>query len=137
MSDSSLDRLHLIDEKQNECCFGHAGIVKALCAEMVKGSMHLNTQDKDGWTPLMWATYGGNHEVVKELLRKGAAVHYTSNDGLSALMLASRTGYVGTARLLLQKGADITRTTKDSKTDKQLAPIEQVGIVQVILKAAS
>ncbi|MBD0369014.1 MAG: ankyrin repeat domain-containing protein, partial [Flavisolibacter sp.] len=48
------------------------------------------TQKKDSWTPLYWAINGGQTDVVRYLLKKGADVHFLNEkDGSTPLILAA------------------------------------------------
>ena len=66
-----------------------------------------------GYTPLLYAAYTGAHELVAQLLRRGAAVDATNDAGCTALMLAAQQGHIATTALLLAQGADPTRTDAD------------------------
>lgn len=51
---------------------------------------------------MIWAAAKGREEVVRLLVRRGAAVGARSRSGRTALMEACRAGHVGVARILLQ-----------------------------------
>jgi ankyrin repeat protein len=64
-----------------------------------------------GWTPLHYAAFGGNAEVVKILLREGATVHLNAraktrfrNTPLQAALLSAQ---YDTTKVLLENGADV------------------------------
>ena len=59
-----------------------------------------------GGTPLMYAAYVGNIEVIKLLIEKGADVNARNNHNGTALMLVAQRGDLVSVRLLLEKGAD-------------------------------
>lgn len=59
-----------------------------------------------GRTPLMWAAFLGNEELVKFLLQRGAKVNDLYLAG-TALTQAGWGGHVGVARLLLDAGAQV------------------------------
>ena len=67
----------------------------------------MNTADRRGLTPLIWASASGNAELVRQLLESGAAVDRRANDGTTALMLASSNGFAEVVRALLLRGADV------------------------------
>lgn len=63
-----------------------------------------------GYTPLLYASYVGAHELCAQLIARGAEVNAANDAGCTALMLAAQQGHVGVAALLLGSGADPTRT---------------------------
>jgi hypothetical protein len=68
--------------------------------------------DQDGYTPLMWATYNGNVELVKLFLKGGAYVNTRNrNNGFTVLMYVTGPGGIRDcnpqiAEILLEAGAD-------------------------------
>ena len=86
---------------------------------LAKGAA-VNTSDRRGMTPLMWASASGNVEVVQQLLDRGAIVDRRAADGSTALMLASVNGFTETVRVLLVRGADVT-AAKGGVKARQLA----------------
>ena len=86
---------------------------------LAKGAA-VNTSDRRGMTPLMWASASGNVEVVQQLLDRGAIVDRRAADGTTALMLASVNGFTETVRALLGRGADVT-AAKGGVKARQLA----------------
>jgi len=52
----------------------------------------LNAQDKNGWTPLMWAVFFNDEYVVRELLNRGADINACDDNGESVLHLLVRYG---------------------------------------------
>jgi hypothetical protein len=60
----------------------------------------------DAQTPLIAAASNGDTEVVRSLLRTGAAVNLPSGSGWTALMRATNAGNIDCARILLETGAD-------------------------------
>ena len=64
--------------------------------------------DKFIGTFLHWATAGGQNEIVKLLIAKGADVNATDGDGDTPLHLAGNTtASTEIAELLISKGADV------------------------------
>jgi ankyrin repeat protein len=68
----------------------------------------VDTVDRRGLTPLMWAAASGNTEIVKQLLEGGASVDRRSSDGSTALMLAAANGFTEIVRALVLRGADVS-----------------------------
>lgn len=61
------------------------GILSAL-----DGGADVNTQDKDGWTALMYAVRYGRQDIANALLQTGADVNVRNKDGKTALDLAEK-----------------------------------------------
>ena len=62
--------------------------------------------DKEGWTPLLWATFSGNDEACRILLKYGADINLCSrdNDKKTALYIAIENKFSKSVHLLLQHG---------------------------------
>jgi ankyrin repeat protein len=88
--------------------------------ELLSKGDGVNTSDRRGFTPLIWAAASGNVELARLLLESGAAVNRRANDGTTALMLASANGFTEVVRALLLRGADVTATRGGVKA-RQLA----------------
>src|SRR6478736_3037977 len=95
---------------------GEVARVKELLAKGVT----VNTPDRRGLTPLMWATASGSLEVVQLLIDRGAVVDRRAADGTTALMMASANGFTDIARALLVRGADVAAARNGVKA-RQLA----------------
>ncbi|MFN4199490.1 MAG: ankyrin repeat domain-containing protein [Flavobacterium sp.] len=65
-----------------------------------------NQLSKEGFSPLILASYTGSLELVRLLVTKGAAVNYNSSMG-TALMAAIVKNHVTVVQFLLEKGADV------------------------------
>jgi hypothetical protein len=101
---------------------------------LVQGSP-INTADRRGFTPLMWAAAGGSVEVVRLLLEGGAAVERRATDGSTALMLASANGFAEIVRALLVRGADPTAVRAGIKS-RQIALDNRHPDVAALLEQA-
>ena len=88
--------------------------------ELLAKGAAVNTSDRRGLTPLIWASASGNGELVRQLLESGAAVDRRANDGTTALMLASSNGFTEIVRALLVRGADVA-AARDGVKARQLA----------------
>jgi uncharacterized protein len=88
--------------------------------ELLSNGAAVNTSDRRGLTPLIWASANGNVELVRQLLESGASVDRRGNDGTTALMLASANGFTEVVRALLLRGADVT-AARGGATARQLA----------------
>jgi len=92
----------------------------ARARELLSKGAAVNTSDRRGLTPLIWASASGNAELVRHLLDSGASVDRRGNDGITALMLASANGFTEVVRALLLHGADVNAARGGVKA-RQLA----------------
>ena len=78
---------------------------------LLKLHVDVNTQDKDGLTPLHWAARKGRNDAVNHLMNRGAEVDAKTGNGTSvgwtALWWAVSKGHTSTAQHLLLGGADV------------------------------
>lgn len=82
----------------------------------------LNSVDAHGMTPLEFACYKGNYEIVKLLIEKGADVNSNKHrDGYTALMFAALGGHTDVTQHLLERGANIAATNSVGRTASQMA----------------
>jgi ankyrin repeat protein len=66
----------------------------------------VNSKDKNGRTPLLWACKGNHFKIVLSLIKKGAETNMTGRDGWSPLMEACKNASKMIIELLIEKGAD-------------------------------
>jgi len=79
----------------------------ARARDLLSKGAAVDTADRRGLTPLMWASASGQLELVRQLLERGASVNRRANDGTTALMLASANGLTEIVRALLVRGANV------------------------------
>lgn len=72
------------DELMEACRIGDLGTVYKICS--VKE--HINQVGKNGWTPLIVATYFGHYNIVQELLTIGGNIYAVNYNGTNLLMYA-------------------------------------------------
>lgn len=60
---------------------------KAAAEVLIVHGADVNAKDKDGNTPLTWASYTGKKEIAKLLISKGADVNVKNNDGYTPLQM--------------------------------------------------
>jgi hypothetical protein len=89
-----------------------------------------------GYTPLMRAAMGGDSEVLKLLLKRGAKVDAREQDGMTALIIAAMQGEASCVKILLKSGANINAKTDSGLTALRSAQIVQEEEVIKTLKAA-
>jgi len=76
-------------------------------------------RSKDGWTPLMIATYQGHVEVVQTLLSLGADPNQCNRQegGITSLMVAAQHNQLAVARkLVATRKCDVNATTRSGAT---------------------
>jgi hypothetical protein len=62
------------------CCFGHEDVA----AMLIKEGGKVDIQDRNRWTPLMWAMTNRHKGIVKLLLDHGASTDVKSSGGRTA-----------------------------------------------------
>lgn len=78
-----------------------------MAIELLEYGADSETTDREGWTPLMVASYMGNRQLAKILLEQGAIIEVFDERGLSPLSLAIGACRFETADLLLEWKADL------------------------------
>lgn len=68
----------------NACKTGDIECVTDICST----GYHVNDIDKNGWSPLIVATYNNQIEIVYYLISAGADIYATNNNGVNLLMYA-------------------------------------------------
>lgn len=76
----------------------------------------LDEPDKDGLTPLMWASYYGQVPIVNELLTRGVNINAETSRGENALLLASCNGHSDIVRILLEHKMDVDHVDEHGNT---------------------
>ena len=98
-----------------------AGQREAVLAAITSPDLDVNAAEPDGSTPLMWATYKVDHELVRALLKAGAKANVTNSWGATPLAEAAKLGDVELALLLLDAGADPNSPNQDGQTALMLS----------------
>ncbi len=99
--------------------FGHPEAAKLLLA--TGADPKFAAQNSTRVAPLHSAVAGGNVEIVRELLARGADVHARQDVGFTALHGAAAEGGEEMIRLLLDHGADPAAKNDAGKTPADLA----------------
>lgn len=81
----------------------------------------LESQNKDGDTPLMAAVLFSKDATVEFLLKKGAKINAQNQYGWSPLMIASQGGHQTVVKLLLAAGADFKQLDLSGRTARDFA----------------
>jgi ankyrin repeat protein len=85
---------------------------------LIEQGADVNSRDKNGWTPLMYAASYAKPatEILQFLLAKGADVNARNKQGQTALMIAAAGRKGEAVKALLAKGADINAKDDDGST---------------------
>lgn len=75
----------------------------------------------DGSTPLYWASYYGNSEVVQTLISKGAALNLQDDNGVTPLSQAVSSSNIEVVKILLNNYADVNIADKEGNTPLHIA----------------
>lgn len=83
---------------------------------LLAGGAKVDHADRDGWTALRAAAWGGHKQVVDMLLEAGAAVDCADTDQRTALRAAAWGGHEDIVLALLRAGAHVNRTDDEGRT---------------------
>ena len=75
----------------------------------------------EGWTPLHYAAFAGQAEMIKFLLGKGADKNAEAPNGFTPLMMAARGGHLDAARVLLFEDPDVNHKTEAGESALKIA----------------
>src|SRR5207249_2155741 len=89
--------------------------------ELIQRNAPVNAAQPDGSTPLHWAVYRVDEELVKALLAHEAKADVVNAYGSSPLAEAVRVANASIAGMLLDAGADANRANEDGETPMMLA----------------
>ncbi|OWZ03672.1 Serine/threonine protein kinase [Phytophthora megakarya] len=76
----------------------------------------INAKDPVYGIPLLYASKGGNLDVVRFLVERGANVNACEKSGLTALLYAAQHAQLDIIHFLVGKGADVNATTNNGST---------------------
>lgn len=114
--------------------------LKGVMTKLLFNNLKVNADHKSeyGWTPLSWAAWRGNREVVRLLLEKAVDVDSTDNNGQTPLSLAAESGHEGVVKLLLDKTVDVDYKDNDGQTPLMLAAeYGHEGVAKLLLDKAA
>lgn len=110
-----------------------AGDSRGALALLQRGA-DVNTPQNDGTTPLHWAVYQVDAELVAELLRREADPDTQNNFGSSPLVEAVKLANADLVNLLLDAGANPEAANADGQTPLMLAALSgSVDIAQALV----
>ena len=87
----------------------------------IAGGADVNAPQGDGSTPLLWAVYKVDAELVGTLLKHGAKADAVNKYGASPLAEAVKIGNAELAKTLLDAGANVDSPNQDGETALMLA----------------
>ena len=97
---------------------------------LIEQGADLNTQDSEGRTATMIATYNNDVETAKILIEAGADVNIQDDMKNSPFLYAGAEGYIDILKLAIEAGADPSITNRYGGT--ALIPASEHGYVEVI-----
>ena len=83
---------------------------------LIKAGVDVNTQNKHGDAPLIFASYKGNLDVVNKLIEAGADVNAKNQYGETSLIFASCKGYIDVVNRLIEAGVDVNAKNQYGNT---------------------
>ena len=89
---------------------------RATALEQIRAGADVNAAQGDGTTPLHWAVYKVDAELVAALLRRGANAGASNQYGSTPLAEAVKIADPGLVRQLLEAGADVEAPNQDGQT---------------------
>src|SRR5215472_5468029 len=102
---------------------------------LIDGGADVNRAQPDGTTPLHWAAYRVDQDLVQTLLKKGAKADVTNHYGASPLAEAARVSNVPIVGMLLEAGADANAANEDGQTALMLAArTGNVAVAELLVK---
>ena len=97
--------------------------------ELIRVGADVNQRQPDGSTPLLWAVYNVDVDLVEALLTREADPNLMNDFGASPLGEAVKLGNVALVDMLLHAGADPEAANADGQTALMLAT--RTGVVEV------
>ena len=100
--------------------------------DLVAQGADVNAAQGDGTTPLHWASYQLDTDLVQRLIAKGATANTANRYGASPLGEAAKAANAEIAALLIKAGADVDAANGDGETPLMLAA--KAGATEVARK---
>jgi ankyrin repeat protein len=114
--------------------FAKKGDIQAIEALAIEDERVYNSQNENGYTPLMLAAYYNKIDMISYLLSKKAIINAVSSYG-TALMAAAVKGHKEAVLILLKEGADPNISDKNKSTALQFTALfGHTEIAEALLK---
>ena len=111
VEEGDIEQIKYLLNKNNYVNINVFGLAKILIEnnknDIEKKDIEIDFKNKEGYTPLMIASYKGNIDIVKLLLEYNASVDITNNYNYSALIYACIYGNLDVVKILLKHKANI------------------------------
>ena len=105
---------------------------------LLEKGAHVDLQDSDGMSALMFAVKRVLNDMTELLLEKGAQVNLQDSHGMSPLMFASQDGHYEIAKLLLKKGAQVDLEDINGKSALNFAcDMKQYEMAEILLESGA
>jgi len=115
------------------CEKGELRVVKSVLNENPKV---ISMANREGWTPLLLASYNGRLRVVRYLLCRGARIEDALPSGETPLHLASMNNHCDVLEFLISRGANKETPNTSGDTPLDTACFNgSCGVVQLLLSA--
>jgi ankyrin repeat protein len=102
---------------------------------MIAAGADVNQAQADGTTPLHWAAYKVDRELVNALLRKGARANVINRYGATPLAEAVKIADAELVAMLVEAGADANVANEDGQTPLMLAArTGNVGVARLLVE---
>lgn len=105
------------------------------CRRLIAAGVEVNAKNKHGTTPLIYASYSEQSEIVKLLIEAGADVNAKDNTGNSALTYAYYNFEI--AKVLVEAGADVNIENEEGPILIQLIMDNELDIVKLLVQAGA
>ncbi|HEY7334053.1 MAG TPA: ankyrin repeat domain-containing protein [Bryobacteraceae bacterium] len=106
--------------------------------EKIRAGADVNAAQPDGTTPLHWAVYHVDYELLDALIAKKAKVNVTNQFGSTPLAEAVKLADARMVKTLLNAGADPEGANQDGETALMLAiKTGELPIVETLIKAGA
>lgn len=110
---------------------------KAALAEIRAGA-NVNAAQADGTTPVHWAVYQVDYEILDALIAKKAKVNVRNDFGSTPIAEAAKLGDARLVKTLLDAGAEPEGANDDGQTALMLAiKAGELPVVEMLLKAGA
>jgi ankyrin repeat protein len=94
---------------------------RAAALDLISGGADVNAAQGDGTTPLHWAAYQLDLDLVEQLVAQGARANTANRYGATPLGEAAKAANAAIVALLLKAGAEVDAANADGETALMLA----------------